>query len=220
MSRILLLPLLVFAIGLNGSSPGARLSAQSQELPLKAQTTAAALADLGKAFKELERSFPNEKTLLSDISDCLMWLKTFLKPEEPEEYRLHLTQEAALLLTASKTPKTSLAIIRAITDDLKAKRDDCLSHSHGRLVPVEVQTLRNGAPEHGWRIRYTWIPTKGKAANEMWFPGPSSPSNRPLPPGSYAVVAQKQVEGKTVAVDGGTIPVGGDDNVVWKIALP
>jgi len=192
---------------------------QFDQLPSSPKTIDSALADIRRAEWLLERHIPFDP-VLTVINRSLSWLEKKLEQNEPENYRLNLTQDAFLLLLAAQNPQAWHGVIEAVAIDLDLKARDCERYGHGRLVPVEVRTLKNSQPDNGWRIQYVWVPTEGKIARDMWFPAPSSPATWQLPPGSYVLSAQKTVDGKPFTVPGGVLPVGGKDKVVWTIAVP
>lgn len=79
-----------------------------------------------------------------------------------------------------------------IAHDLEIKTADCRSFGMGRLVPVEVKTLLNGAPSNGWQVFYRWAGSSGLARREIPFANLTSPARATLPPGIYLIRVQKQ----------------------------
>lgn len=156
------------------------------------------------------------------IPRSLKWLNDKLRKDEPDGYRLSLSHDAFLLGLAAQDPRKSAALIQDVADDLSLKSQDCQLFGHGRMVPVSVQTLRSdGRPDPGWRIRYVWVPSKKLTTPPaaMYFPGPSSPSDYQLPPGTYEMFAERVIDGRAKSVNGGPVPVGGKERIEWKVVV-
>lgn len=112
----------------------------------------------------------------------------------PSEYLDSLDRDlSACAFAATVTDQAkSQSILDAVLDDVKIKADDCLTFGMGRLVPVQVSTLRGSAPENGWAVFYKWSPSSQFDTEEMRIPQLTSPASKALPPGKYSIRAEKQ----------------------------
>jgi hypothetical protein len=155
------------------------------------------------------------------IERDLLWLHNKLTRDEPLEYRMQLTLDAYVLTKALTDSVQAEQIMTDVEKDLRLKSTDCRRFGHGRAVRVEVETIRGDKQESGWQICYLWVPTVKLAPIEMHFPRPSSPAVADLPPGQYIIHAERKDDhGKNVKSESVTVPVGGTEQIHWKLLIP
>lgn len=147
----------------------------------------------------------------------------------PAEYREHLVAATAACNAQLRKARTSLRGTQPVSDadlepfarDISLKLDDCRIFEMGRMAPVEIQVLKGGAPDAGWSVFYKWMPGAAAAAvTELPFPGPTPGATRNLPPGLYAVRAEKRDGRKSLQTGPSTVPVGGKDKIVFSLQAP
>ncbi|HTJ31231.1 MAG TPA: hypothetical protein VL346_12060 [Acidobacteriaceae bacterium] len=107
-------------------------------------------------------------------------------PKEKPRY------EASAKTPAAADKRETNGDFAAIARDLEIKTADCRSFGMGRLVPVEVKTVLNGAPSNGWQVFYRWAGSSVFAGREIPFASLTSPARASLPPGIYLIRVQKQ----------------------------
>jgi hypothetical protein len=118
----------------------------------------------------------------------------------PKEYVADLAHEArwclevAVILNSDPGRKEAAEkVLASIADDLHIKVEDCRAWGAGRLITVIASTIRNGQPDPGWTVMYKWVSVSGLNSVDLSFPQVSTPTSKALPPGVYAVYAEKQV---------------------------
>jgi hypothetical protein len=118
----------------------------------------------------------------------------------PKEYVADLSHEARwclqvanILNSDAEKREGAEKVLSSIADDLQIKVADCRAWGAGRLITVIANTLRNGQPDPGWTVMYKWVSVSGLNSIDLSFPQISTPTSKALPPGVYAVYAQKQV---------------------------
>jgi hypothetical protein len=143
----------------------------------------------------------------------------------PKEYATQLIYEAAACETIRRNIIASRSVnttqLRVFAKDIAAKVEDCKQNRMGRLVPIEIRVGRDSAPEVGWTVFYKWLPGDPSVqVRELSFPAPTPQAIRSLPPGLYAIRAQKAVNQKLLATEAETVPISGKDKLVWWISTP
>ena len=158
----------------------------------------------------------------ASIFQSARWLAGRLTQAEPADYRLQLTIDRYLLESALKHAADEREIVDSVAQDLFIKYTDCSKHGHGRLVPVEIRTLKDGSDSSGWTIYYEWLPpTNGFQVSQLSFPQPSSPTSIELPPGLYQMHASKtDPKGAELKSETVKVAVGDSAKVLWKLPVP
>jgi len=136
---------------------------------------------------------------------------------------LQLTIDDYLLDRAQANPNEASRIIKSVAEDVGLKSRDCWKFGHGRLVPIEIRTVRGGVEDNGWQIYYRWLPPENLPvqAVELCFPNPSSPSDWNLPVGMYAIhIEKKDTSGVLQKSNATVIPVGLENKVTWQLQIP
>ena len=115
-------------------------------------------------------------------------------PPPPAAYLASLDQDMRIctIATGLTDPTARTAIYEAIAKDIAIKTQDCRKFGMGRMVPVRVRTVLNGAPSNGWQVFYRWVGSSLLKAQELPFPTLTSPATGELPPGMYEIRAEKQ----------------------------
>ena len=115
-------------------------------------------------------------------------------PPPPAAYLASLDQDIQACRVASgmSDEKARVAMFGVVARDIEIKIGDCHKFGMGRLVPVRVRTVLNGAPSNGWQIFYKWVGSSLLKAQELPFPTLTSPAISELPPGMYEIRAEKQ----------------------------
>ena len=198
------------------------LVARGQNLPAQPQPIANSINEI-EWYARLLASHHRE--LWQDASAILRatgWLGKKLSSHEAPEYALQLTIDDYLLKYAVQHPADANQLAEAVAQDLFVKSQDCQKFGHGRLVPVEIHTVKDGADSGGWQVYYQWVPpAQGFSPTPMTFPTPSSPTSIALPPGLYRMYAEKRdAQGATLKSETVNVPVGGDKSILWKIPVP
>ncbi|HEY6293145.1 MAG TPA: hypothetical protein VI455_16460 [Terriglobia bacterium] len=200
----------------------APLITDGQQLPQHPEPTRIALNNIVGNARLLATANDDLRYPAVAILRSATWLSNRPSFGEPAEYRLQLTIDDYLLAYARQHPSEAAGIVDAVAQDLDIKKTDCDEHGHGRLVPVEIHTVKSGSDNGGWQVFYQWVPpAKGFEPAEMLFPQPSSPTTAELPPGFYRMRAEK-TDGKGGSVKSETVnvPVGGAKSILWKIPVP
>lgn len=115
-------------------------------------------------------------------------------PPPPVAYLASLDQDIRIcsVATGLNDSAARTAIYEVIAKDIAIKTQDCRKFGMGRMVPVRVRTVLNGAPSNGWQVFYKWIGSSLLKAQELPFPTLTSPATGELPPGMYEIRAEKQ----------------------------
>lgn len=126
----------------------------------------------------------------------------------PQEYLKNL---ADIATACEKKTATS----DAIAEDLEIKRADCQQYGMGRLVPLEVETLKGTAVVNLWEVFYEWVSGTTDKGTELRVPGVTT-AKLNLPPGIYLFRARKD----GVASSQLRVPVVGQDKIKVQITVP
>jgi hypothetical protein len=140
----------------------------------------------------------------------------------PQEYLTSLDQDLQQCELANGLPDDKkLQILAAVERDLEIKEIDCESFGMGRLVPVNVNTLRNGVPESGWEVLFKWMPAGPIPTTELASPDLSSPSVLHLVPGGTFQIRARRTgsDGKAVTSIVRTITITSDPALKCDIPL-
>ncbi|OHE79754.1 MAG: hypothetical protein A2107_14700 [Verrucomicrobia bacterium GWF2_62_7] len=168
-------------------------------------------------------SSPETGESIAGIRQSVSWLVGRLKDEvTPALYARSLERNLALLRSAARLGKAQRTeVLRAVLDDLRLKHADCRQSGMGRLVRLEVRTIRGSTEVRGWQVFYRWLP--GRTVGEVRpqpFLSLSSPTSVEIPPGAYSVYALKAVDGKEVLSKELPVPVGGNQKVTIEVVVP
>jgi hypothetical protein len=162
------------------------------------------------------------KAAVEGIRKSATWLAARLNDDRtPAAYGRNMAQDVALLQnTLYGSPAQQAQTLEDVLEDIKLKHADCKQFGMGRLVKLEVRTVKDGREVSGWQVFYRWLPAR--AVGEIRpqpFLALSSPTSVEIPPGAYSVQAKKAVEGKEVASAELPVPVGGKKIVTLEIPV-
>jgi hypothetical protein len=160
---------------------------------------------------------------MAGIRKSATWLAGQLNNERtPVAYARSLERSLALLRSAAGLGEPQrVETLRAVFDDIKLKHADCRQSGMGRLVKLEVRTIRGTTEVRGWQVFYRWLP--GRWVGEVRpqpFLSLSSPTTVEVPPGAYSVYALRTVNGKEVQTKELPVPVGGAPKVTVEVPVP
>jgi hypothetical protein len=151
----------------------------------------------------------------------------WLKVPPPKEYVADLSHEARwclqvanILNTDPERKEASEKVLASIAEDLRIKAADCRAWGAGRLITVIASTLRNGQPDPGWTVMYKWVSVSGLSSIDLSFPQISTPTSKALPPGVYAVYAEKQVGDTLKKTASITVSAFQEQKVKCEIPVP
>jgi hypothetical protein len=115
-------------------------------------------------------------------------------PPPPTAYLASLDQDIRVcrLAAGMADAKARDAVTAVIAKDIEIKTEDCRKFGMGRMVPVHVRTVLDGAPSNGWQVFYKWVGSSLLKAQELPFPTLTSPAKGELPPGIYVIRVEKQ----------------------------
>ena len=85
-----------------------------------------------------------------------------------------------------------------MVQDLKVKSDDCRKFGRGRLVQVEVSTVKGGQVVNNWQVYYKYAAVGDLPTAKLPMESLSSPARKLLPPGQYDFHAEAAVGGSFV----------------------
>lgn len=116
-------------------------------------------------------------------------------PPPPREYQRDLERDLKACKEASGMHNSAKrrAILRAVSLDVSIKAADCKARGMWRLVPIDVETIRNDVEVRNWVIVYKWQAGDLRTA-EISLPG-LSPTTWMAPPGQILLYAQKTSNG-------------------------
>jgi len=124
----------------------------------------------------------------------------------PAEYLDSLDRDISACAFAGKIPDDARRqlILRAVSEDIAIKAEDCRRFGMGRSVTLRVTTvktisLKGPTTENGWEVFYRWICSSDFQPQEIRVPQLSSPAVIQLPPGNYTIRAQKMTSKKQIA---------------------
>ncbi len=145
----------------------------------------------------------------------------------PKEYVADLSHEARwclevvnILNSDPQRKEAAEKVLASIAEDLRIKAADCRTWGAGRLITVIASTLRNGQPDPGWTVMYKWVSVSGLNSIDLSFPQISTPTSKALPPGVYAVYAEKQVGGTLEKTAPITVSAFQEQKVKCEIPVP
>jgi hypothetical protein len=134
----------------------------------------------------------------------------------PAEYLDSLDRDlmACDVAKRQKDDKVRKAILDQVLQDVTIKAQDCERFGMGRLVQVNVSTVRAGMPENGWVVFWKWMPVGPLQTVETSLPGLTSPATKAFPPGTYAFRAEKRISSTEIrTTETRTVIVGGTATV-------
>jgi hypothetical protein len=140
----------------------------------------------------------------------------------PPEYLESLDRDLNACAVARKQNDEALrrAILDQVLQDVSIKADDCERFGMGRLIQVNVSTMRGGTPENGWIVFWRWMPVGPLQTVETSMPGLTSPVSKAFPPGTYAFRAEKRVSSNEIrTTETRTIIVGGTQTVDCPLVI-
>lgn len=113
----------------------------------------------------------------------------------PADYLASLDRDIKACQFSSKVkdPEQRKELLDAVREDIHIKAEDCKKFGMGRMVTVRVMTLKGPVADNGWEVFYKWQCASAFQPAEMRAPQLTSPATLKLPPGNYAVRAQKKV---------------------------
>lgn len=162
------------------------------------------------------------KAAVEGIRQSATWLAGRLNDDRtPAAYGRNLAQDVDLLQDALHgSPDRQAQTLKDVLEDIRLKHADCKQFGMGRLVKLEVRTVKDGRDVGGWQVFYRWLPARAVGeVRPQPFLSLSSPTSVELPPGAYSVQAKKAVEGKEVASAELPVPVGGKKTVTLEIPV-
>lgn len=125
------------------------------------------------------------------------------------------TLQAALADTDGKR-REDMAL--SVVQDLKVKSDDCLKFGRGRLVEVQVSTVKSGHVVNNWQVYYKYAAVGDLPTAKLPMESLSSPARKLLPPGQYDFQAEAAEGGNFVESSVVRCAVGGVP--VMKLEIP
>lgn len=140
----------------------------------------------------------------------------------PPEYLDSLDRDLKACDVAKEQRDESLrrAILDGVLQDVTIKADDCERFGMGRLIPVNVSTMRGGTAENGWVVFWRWIPIGQLQTVETSIPGLTSPATKAFPPGQYAFRAEKRISNTEIkTTETRTIIVGGTQTIDCPLSI-
>jgi hypothetical protein len=140
----------------------------------------------------------------------------------PPEYLDSLDRDLKACEAAREQNDETLrrAILDEVLQDVTIKADDCERFGMGRMIQVNVSTMRAGVAENGWVVFWKWMPSGPLETVETSMPGLTSPVSRAFPPGTYGFRAEKRVSSTEVkTTDTRTIIVGGTQSVDCSLSI-
>lgn len=158
---------------------------------------------------------------MEGIRKSATWLAGRLTDRIPAAYGRSMAQNADILqdnLYAS--PDLQARTLREVFADIKLKHADCKKFGMGRLVKLQVRTVKDGREVNGWQVFYRWLPARAVGeVRVLPFLSLSSPTSVELPPGAYSVQAKKTIGGRETASAELPVPVGGEKTVTIEIPV-
>ena len=128
----------------------------------------------------------------------------------PPDYMATLDQDIKACLYASKIkdPDARKELLAQVREDIRIKAQDCQKFGMGRMVTVHVSTLKGPVPDSGWEVFYKWLCASAFTPAEIRAPQLTSPATLKLPPGNYAIRAQKKTPTAVLNSETVTVVVG------------
>jgi hypothetical protein len=140
----------------------------------------------------------------------------------PSEYLSSLDRDLQACEVAKKQKDQALrkAILDQVLQDVTIKADDCERFGMGRLIQVNVSTVRGTAAENGWIVFWKWMPVGPLQTVETSIPGLTSPATKAFPPGAYAFRAEKRISSTDLkTTETRTIIVGGTQAIDCPLSI-
>jgi hypothetical protein len=187
--------------------------------PSPVRATLTQIADTSNRYPQS----PQTAEAIAGVRKSATWLAGHLKDEKtPAAYGRSVERSLDLLRAALDSgPLRQAETLQYVLQDIKLKHADCKRFGMGRLVKIEVRTMKDGRQSSGWQIFYRWIPSRAVGqVRPQPFPLLSSPTSAELPPGAYTVLARKTVDGKELNSAELPVPVGGTKTVVFEVPVP
>ena len=194
---------------------------QGQPPSLKPPPVRSTLNRIVEAVNRYPQS-ADTKAAVEGIRQSATWLAGRLNDDRtPAAYGRNMAQDVDLLQDALQgSPAQQAQTLQDVLEDIRLKHADCKQFGMGRLVKLEVRTVKDGRDVGGWQVFYRWLPARAVGAvRPQPFLSLSSPTSVELPPGAYSVQAKKGGEGKEVASAELPVPVGGKKTVTLEIPV-
>lgn len=140
---------------------------------------------------------------------------TLLEPRvapPPPEYLESLDLDLKACEVAGRQQDRAIrqAILDQVLADVTIKANDCEQFGMGRLIQVNVSTVRGATAENGWIVFWKWMPVGPLQTVETSIPGLTSPATKAFPPGTYAFRAEKRISNTELkSTETRTIIIGG-----------
>ncbi len=196
---------------------------------LFAQSTNDALQPTRDRLASLQTCLGPQNSELNDLKQGLLngwkvWKSHHSgpPPPPPAEYLSSLDRDIEACAAASqiKDEARRQSILSAVRKDIAIKSEDCHKFGMGRAVPVSISTLRGSVTENGWEVFYRWISSSDFQPEEVRVPQLTSPAVVALPPGQYAIRAQKKLsDTQTQTIAETTIVVGLQPTTDLQLAI-
>lgn len=128
----------------------------------------------------------------------------------PADYLASLDRDikACFFLSKVKEPERRKDLLAEIHRDVLIKAQDCQKFGMGRIITVHVSTLKGPVADSGWEVYYKWQTVSDFKPAEIRAPTLTSPATLQLPPGNYAIRAQKRVADQVLTTPSVTVVVG------------
>lgn len=167
-------------------------------------------------------SSPETMAAREGIRKSATWLAGRLTDERiPAAYGRAMAEDLALLRDGEGSSRQGQTqTLQSVFEDLKLKHADCKRFGMGRLVKLEVRTVKEGRQQSGWEVFYRWLPSRPVGTvRPQPFLSLSSPTSVEIPPGAYSVQARKTVDGKQITSPELPVPVGGKKTVTLDLPV-
>jgi len=193
---------------------------QAQPPSLNPPPIRVTLKQIAQALNHYPQS-AETKAAVEGIRESATWLAGRLTDQIPAAYGRNMAQNAVLLQDALHgSPAQQAQTLESVFADIKVKQADCRQFGMGRLVKLEVRTVKDGREVGGWQVFYRWLPARAVGeVRPLPFLSLSSPTSVEIPPGAYSVQAKKTVDGKETASVELPVPVGGQKTVTLEIPV-
>ena len=163
------------------------------------------------------------KGAVEGIRTSATWLAGRLDDKRiPAAYGRNLAEDVFVLEVAlGGGPAQQAEALQSVLEDIKLKHSDCKQFGMGRLVKLEVRTVKDGREVSGWQVFYRWLPARNVGeVRPQSFLALSSPTSVEIPPGAYSVQARKSADGKETSSAELPVPVAGRKTVTLDIPVP
>jgi hypothetical protein len=156
------------------------------------------------------------------IRKAATWLAGHLAGDRiPAAYARSMAQNSVILQNALYASAEQQArTLEEVLADIRLKHADCKKFGMGRLVKLEVRTVKDAREVSGWQVFYRWLPARAVGeVRALPFLSLSSPTSVEIPPGAYSVQAKRTVGGREIASAELPVPVGGQKTVTVEIPV-